>query len=96
MRKSNDQSVKDVIEEIFSSYKLDGRLTEIRLRNSWEALMGKAIANRTHSISLKDGILFIKVTSAPLSEELHYAGEKIIKILNKEFGKDIIKDIRIS
>ena len=95
MRKSNDQSIKEVISEIFDSYKLKGRLDEVRLRNSWEAIMGKAIANRTHAISLRDGTLSIKITSAPLSEELHYESEKIKKMLNKEFGEEIIREVRI-
>jgi len=95
MRKSNDQSIKDVIAEILETNKLKGRLDEVRLRIAWEALMGKAVANRTHNISLKDGTLTIRTTSAPLSEELHYSSDKIIKVLNKEFGEEVIKSVKI-
>lgn len=95
MRKSNDQSIKEVIGEIFDSYKLKGRLDEVKLRNTWEMLMGKAIANRTQHVSLRDGVLTIKIISAPLSQELHYASEKIKNLLNKEFKEEIIKEVRI-
>jgi hypothetical protein len=95
MRKSNDQSIHEIISEIFETYKLKGKLDELKLRNSWEALMGKAIANRTHALTLRDGTLFIKIVSAPLSQELHYGSEKIKQMLNKEFGEEIIKEIKI-
>lgn len=95
MRKSNDQSIKEVIGEILETYKLKGRLDEVKLRNSWEKLMGKAVANRTRSISLRDGLLVIQVTSAPLSQELHMGASKIISLLNREIGEEIIREIRI-
>jgi len=95
MRKSNDQSIKEVIGEIIESYKLKGRLDEVKLRNNWESLMGKAIANRTHSIGLKDGTLTIKITSAPLGEELFYASKKIKQLLNDELGEEVIKEVKI-
>lgn len=95
MRKSNNQSIKEVISEIFQDYKLNGKLNEVKLRIAWESLMGNAISRRTHSLTLKDGLLFIKITSAPLSEELHYAADKIKMMLNKEFGEDCIKEVKI-
>ena len=95
MRKSNDQPIKDVIGEILDTYKLKGKLDEVNLRNCWEKLMGKAVANRTKSISLKDGLLTIQVTSAPLSQELHFATAKIISVLNREIGEEIIREVRI-
>ena len=95
MRKSNDQSIKEVIGEILETYKLKGRLDEVKLRNSWEKLMGKAVSSRTRSISLKDGMLIIQVTSAPLSQELYMGASKIISLLNREIGEEIIREIRI-
>ena len=96
MRKSNDQSIKEVISEILNTYKIKGKLDEVKLRNAWESLMGKAIANRTVSLTLREGILMIKINSAPLSSELHYAAEKIKTMLNKEFGEEIITEVKIS
>jgi len=95
MRKSNEQSIKDVIGEILENQKLKGRLDEVRLRIAWEALMGKAVANRTHAIGLKDGTLTLRITSAPLREELHYSSDKILQLLNKEFGENVVKSVKI-
>lgn len=96
MRKSNDQPVKDIIAEIFDKLRISQRLDEIKLRNAWDKCMGFVITSRTQVISFRDGVLIVKTGSAPLSEELHYAKEKIVQMLNKEIGDEIVKEIRVT
>lgn len=96
MRKSNDQPVKDVIEEIFDKFKISQKLDEVKLRNAWDKCMGFVITSRTQVISFREGVLIIKTGSAPLSEELHYAKEKIVQMLNKEIGEEIVKEVRVT
>jgi predicted nucleic acid-binding Zn ribbon protein len=95
MRKSNEESLKEVINQLLDTYKLRDRLTRVQLLHSWEKIMGEAISKRTEKISFKDHTLFIYLTSAPLKEELTYQKEKIKKVLNEELGGDFIKDVEI-
>lgn len=94
MRKSNEQSIKDVIEELINTYKLRGKINEIRLQHSWEELMGKAVVNRTKEIYLREKKLFIRLTSAPLKEELFYAADDIRKKLNDQLGGEYVTEIK--
>ena len=56
-------------------------------------MMGSNINSYTSDISLKKRTLYVKLSSSVLREELSYGKEKIIKILNEEFGEVIIDKI---
>jgi hypothetical protein len=45
---------------------------------------------------VKDRVLFVKVDSAALREELSYQRSKLIKKLNKSAGIEAIDDIRFN
>lgn len=93
MRNTNEQSLKEVIDQLIDSYKIRGKMNEVKVKNIWDQMMGPAIANRTSSITIKDTSLYIKVSSAPLREELLYQREKIKELMNKELGSNYITDV---
>jgi len=93
MKKSNELTIKQAVEELLSHYHLNDNLYETRLTNAWERLMGKIIAKHTLGLRLKNAVLFIRLDSAVLREELSYAKQKIISILNKELKEEVIKDV---
>ncbi len=93
MKKSNDQTLKEVINELLESYKLGDKLKEVRLIDSWEKVVGKLINKHTKNLYIKKKVLFVKLDSAALRNELSYARQKIIKALNKEAKEEVIEDI---
>ncbi len=93
-RKSEATPFKQALNNLFKQYRLAGKFREKRLVHSWERLMGKPIAARTSNIYIKDKILFVHLTSAPLKNELTLSKIKILDILEKEFGAGIVDDIR--
>lgn len=93
MRNTNEQSIKEVISELLEAYKLESKLNQVQLINSWEKLLGKNLAKHTKELYIKNQILYVKVDSAALRQELSYAKEKIRDSLNKEVGKNVIEDI---
>ncbi len=93
MKKSNDQTLKEVINELLKAYKLGDKLKEMRLIDSWEKVVGKLINKHTKNLYIKKKVLFVKLDSAALRNELSYARQKIIKALNKEAKGDVIDDI---
>jgi len=74
-------------------YKLDSKYTATLIKSSWEKLMGRPIASRTSQISLNNGKLRVKLTSAPLKNELNMSKSKILAMLEEEFGEGIIREI---
>jgi len=79
---------------MFKKYGLSGKFSEMRLVGSWERLMGKPIASRTKKIYIKDKILFVQLSSAPLRNELTNSKAKILELLERQAGKGVVSDIR--
>ena len=92
-KKDDIKKIKGAFQHMLHEYKLDSRYTATVIKASWEKIMGKPIANRTSQIFLKNGKLRIKVTSAPLKHELNMSKSKILELLEKEFGKGVVREI---
>lgn len=93
MRTSNEQSLKEVIEELIQAYRLKEGLNEVRLRQFWEELMGSVIASKTLSVDLKGNSLIIKLSSAVMRQELGYKKEEIKKALNEALETELINEV---
>ena len=88
-----EQSLKEAIKEFVQAYRLDEKLNKVRLSNVWEKLMGKTIAKHTRELYINKKKLYIKFDSAVLRNELSYAKEKVIKMINEEMGEEVVEDI---
>lgn len=95
MSRHNEREIKQAIEELLQTYRLKEGIQTARLQQSWEKIMGKLVSKHTLDIKLKDNILYLKISSAPLKNELLFAKEKIIQLLNEALETDAIKDVKI-
>lgn len=92
-RLTNNQSLKDVIEELINTYRIGDKLSQANVISLWDSVVGKMIARDTTHLYIKHRILYVKLNSPALREELGYARTKLIKSLNKAAGADVIDDI---
>jgi predicted nucleic acid-binding Zn ribbon protein len=92
-RKPGTSSVGDAIGKMLEMYRLNAKFDETSVNVHWEKLVGSKIAARTSAIYVKEKVLFLQLTSAPLAQELVIAKRKLIESLNREFGYEIITDI---
>ena len=97
MRKTNEQSIKDVLKEMVDYYRLRSGLTETQVEQIWARTMGPVIANYTRELKVRDKKLFVTIDSAPLRQELTMGRAKILKSLNEELGDEDkqLKDVII-
>jgi predicted nucleic acid-binding Zn ribbon protein len=86
-------TIGDAIGKMLDTYRLRPQFDESSVKAYWEKLVGHEIASRTNTIYVKDKILFLQLSSAPLTNELVIAKRKLIESLNKEFGYELITDI---
>lgn len=93
MAYSNEVTLKEAIQELLDHYKIRGKLNENRLTHSWEKIMGKVIANHTTNVYVKEGVLYIKLDSSVLRQELGYAKTKIIDRINEELEMRVVDDV---
>ena len=57
--------------------------------------MGPLFENHTQKIAVKNHILYVKLDSASLKQELSYVKEGLVLKINKQFGKKVINKIVI-
>jgi predicted nucleic acid-binding Zn ribbon protein len=93
LSRHNEHSIKDAIQSLLKTYKLDDKLAERKLISSWEGVMGKMIANHTKDLYIKNKQLFVTLDSSALRNELSMARTKIIKMMNEAAGMEVINDI---
>lgn len=93
MKKSNLVSVGDAINEFLKQEKLDVKLSRFAIKNSWEEIVGKHVANNTVNMSFNETTLFLTLKSAALKQELSFRKEDIITNINRFCGYRLIKDI---
>lgn len=94
MRKSNEILLKDAISAFLKENNLESKLNETKVISAWEGVVGKLISRHTEQMYIKDRILFIKVDSAALREELSYQRSKLVKKLNLAAGIEAIDDLK--
>ncbi len=93
-KKKKPVSVKNVIDKILLNKKLNHGLLELRIKDAWKNVMGKNVNTYTTNIKLYKEIIFVKLSSAPLKNELVYRADTIVKLLNNELGQEKIKEIK--
>lgn len=91
----NEYSMKEALQAWLKNSRLRQKFDEARLIESWERLMGKPVAAYTEKLYIKNHILYVKIKSAPLRNELHMSKTKIIERFNQEIGDNVILDIRL-
>ena len=92
-RVSNEGSIGDVLKEFIEKNKLQAGMDKIDVEEAWKSLMGNGVNNYTKEIVLKGTTLYVSLTSAVLREELSYGKQKIIKMINEELRKEVIKEV---
>ena len=93
-KRLNDNSpIGDVLKEFIQANKLQPGIDKIDVRDAWKNLMGNGVNNYTSEIMLKNSTLYVALTSAVLREELSYGKEKIVKMINEELGREVVKEV---
>ena len=93
MRKSNEKPLKAAIEEFLETFHLRDKLSQAKVIQSWEKVVGEMVARNTSQLHIRNKVLYVKVNSAALRNELLFARTKIMNTLNKEAGSIVIEDI---
>ncbi len=69
------------------------KVHELRMRQEWEAIVGKTIAKYTRSMALNGKRLTIYTDVAPLKQELLLGKEQLAANINEYFGEKVVEEI---
>ncbi len=91
--RDKDRSLSGVLKEFIAANRLQKGIDRVNAREAWVKLMGNGVNNYTTAVDLKNGTLFVSLSSSVLREELSLGKSKIITMLNEELGQDLVKNL---
>ena len=93
MNDPNQNTVGELIKAFYEEHKGPGYLDEVKIIESWNKVVGPFIAQYTKDLYIKEGVLFVKLTSDSLRNELSYSKSVLRKNLNDLTGREVLTDI---
>ncbi len=94
-RENDTFKIKDLIPGMLKENKLQKGMDQILVKEAWEDIMGKGVMTYTESVFLQKSTLIVKLSSAPLREELSYGKDKIVKMMNDHLIHISIKKVKL-
>ena len=92
-RKSNQQSLGDVIKDFLLESGWEQKLDEVKKITELDKLLGASLAKYTDEVFISKKMLHIRLNSSTLRQELSYQRSELVKKLNDNVGKEVITDI---
>jgi predicted nucleic acid-binding Zn ribbon protein len=93
MRRSNTQSLSEILKEYIREARLERKLKEVDVVQGWEDLLGKTIAHYTRNIYIRNKVLYVEISSAVVKNELFMMREEIKRKINEKEGEEIVRTI---
>ena len=94
-KKSNLIKLGDAINQLFRQEKLDVKISQFTVKNSWKEIVGEVIARNTSDIYFNDKTIFVTLNSAALKHELSFRKEDLLTNINKFCGYRLVDTIVI-
>jgi len=92
MKRTNTVSIAQVIAEVFGEYKIDGKIKETRIISAWSEVLGP-LAKPTDELYIKNKVLFARLSSSVICNELSMMRSTLLRRLNEKAGEEVITDI---
>jgi hypothetical protein len=92
-RLNNESTIGAVLQQIIQTNKLQPGMDQIDVREAWKQLMGNGVNTYTKNVVLKGSTLYVELGSSVLRDELSHGKSKIIKMINEELRRDVVKEV---
>lgn len=93
MKKTQAKTIGQIVEEYLKKENLDTALDEHRASALWPQIVGQGINRYTVKRWVKDGVMHVQMSSAPLRSELMLNRTRLIQMVNEALGREVIKEI---
>lgn len=90
---SNEHTLQDLLSSIFTKMDLNAAADEVDAKRVYREVVGDLISRLTQSLSYKNKILYVGLSSAALAKELSMKKSSLILKINTQIGRDVITDI---
>ena len=93
MKRTQAKTIGEIVQDYLKKENLDVALDEHRASALWPQIVGQGINRYTVSRWVKDGVMHVQLSSAPLRNELMLNRTRIIAHINEALGNEVIKEI---
>ena len=94
-RENDSFSIEDLMNSFIKENNLSKGMQKIKVKETWNKMMGPGVATHTTSVKLQNKTLVIQLNSSVLREELSYGKDKIIRMMNEEVGDEVINKLML-
>ncbi len=93
MRKSETQKIAVILGEFLQDTRIGTKMKEIRALGNWEELLGRSVARSTKKLFIRDGKLYVYLSSPVVRNELFMIRDDILKKFNDRAGEKLVREI---
>ncbi|MBP5573685.1 MAG: DUF721 domain-containing protein [Bacteroidales bacterium] len=93
MNDPNQNTIGELIKAFYEERKGPGYLDEVKVVKGWPEVVGPFIAHHTREVNVRNGVLYVRLTSDSLRTELSYSKSVLLKHLNELVGYPLLSDI---
>lgn len=93
MMKNKPKQIGDILMQFLRSEGLEIPLLEHRIVNAWPIVMGEGVSRYTSEIYVKNSVLWVKLKSPALKQNLMMMHSEIARKLNAYVQSQVISDV---
>jgi hypothetical protein len=96
MRKQKAEQVGLLVSQFLREEGLETPYNEYRLIEAWPEVMGQGIANLTVDLQIRNRVLYVRLRSSVLRQEMMASRRQLAHRLNEAIGAQVIDNIIFS
>lgn len=94
MKRTEPMSLGDILSKAFEQAGITDQLAQQRACFIWPEIVGHGINRLTTRRYVENGVMHVYISSAPLKQELSFHRERLVELINKAVGSNVIHQIQ--
>lgn len=93
MKRQREEQIGDIIRQFMREEGIETPYNEFRLVQAWPVVVGPAVERCTGKLFIKNGVLYVQLTSSVIRHELFIGRKRLAQRLNDHVGAQVITNI---
>lgn len=93
MKRTNSESVGELVRQYLRQQGLEAPLNEYRLIQGWSHVMGPIVTRYTRDLVIRNQTLYVRLSSPAVRQELSMQRRELVTRLNAYVGAQVVCDI---
>lgn len=94
-KRSNQQTLGQALKHFIKQNGKEELIWEVKAEEAWHKVMGKFFEKYTDRIEVRQRVLYVKINSPAMRQELMMGKSKIIANINEELRKEFLIEVKI-